>query len=161
MTMKKGENQIREEKQEQHNQQQLCIHPHHLLLALVRTMKNSQKHWCRMFQCRWGAQVVSTVQFWHSFCSFFYSQVYFNHIGLSSEEMVGVQLNTIKGEGKPSDNDKIPNHTPSLTFILPCVHAQSIWLSLICHFLDWIQLDTQEKCAEERNERDIDSFHRS
>ena len=29
---------------------------------------------------------------WLSFCSFFYSRVYFDHIGLSSEEMVGVQL---------------------------------------------------------------------
>ena len=29
--------------------------------------------------------------------------------------MVGVQRNTIKGEGKSSDNDKTPNHTPSHT----------------------------------------------
>ena len=54
---------------------------------------------------------------WHSFCLFFYSQVCFDHIGFSSEEMVGVQLNTIKGEGKPSDNDKTPNQAPSLTFM--------------------------------------------
>ena len=39
-------------------------------------------------------------------------------IGLSSEEMVGGQLNTIKREGKPSDNDKMPNQTPSLTCVV-------------------------------------------
>ena len=29
--------------------------------------------------------------------------------------MVGVQLNTIKGEGKSSDTEKTPDRTPSLT----------------------------------------------
>ena len=35
--------------------------------------------------------------------------------GLSFEDMVGVQQNTMKGEGKSSDNDKTHNKKPCLT----------------------------------------------
>ena len=57
------------------------------------------------FNDLWNRLVVSTVGSRVLLGSFFYTQVYSDHIGgLSFEDMMGVQQNTMKREGKSRHN---------------------------------------------------------